>query len=648
MLESFSTKAVKLIEDAKNLSQEETELNGSELCVTTYHLLLAMFLSNDTICHFLLSEEEITFEDLIDAKNDITFNETKNTTFTKEFEEIVIKSSHIAQEVSSEYVYDEHIFYALLIHKYNMAANILKTLGLDIETLKQDIIEIFNFYNNDAIIIQNKQSDPKLKCLINLSTIPHAHPYIKRNTYIDQMIYILKKRQKNNPLLIGSAGVGKTALVEGLSEIYDQDIYQLDLGGMIAGTKYRGEMEEKIISSIEYVKNNQGVLFIDEIHNIVGAGSNEGSLDVANILKPYLSKGDIQVIAATTLEEYYQYMEKDKALIRRFQNIFIDEPNTFETINILKGIKPKYEEYYKVEIPNDLIEYIVKLTDELILNKKFPDKAIDVLDETLSRYKILKQDFKKIVNKVIEQTNGITLPTIDEFELINLSYEELKPFYLRKIYPLTITNNLGIIKVNEDFKIKLLISDLSKIFNFKKEMLLTLDLNDYITKESIQDLIGSSKGYIGYEQGGLLYNHILKYPIQVIYLKNFNQANPYLKTFFLMLFNKNYVVDSHSRYIYLKNTLFIVNDNHNSNHVGFITGNEQEKKYYDYNLKKKIILDNFEISSYLLKKGIVIENLKNYKEQDQINIFYKVINKPIGKYIVKRKNDEIILEAHLN
>lgn len=642
MLETFSTKAVQLIDEAKEIAKEMSEVSGNLLEVTTYHLLMSMFLANDTICHFLLNEENKTIDDLVNAAKQISFKEVTGQVFTKEFEAIVELASQIALKVDSEYVYDEHLFYALLEHQNNLAVKVILALNFSIERLKQDIEDIFNFYQTK--IIYQPKKDEQLKYLICLNDILHIHPYVTRNNYIEQMIYILNKRQKNNPLLIGSAGVGKTALVEGLTKYLSKKIYELDLGKMIAGTKYRGEMEEKIINAVEYVSKNNGILFIDEIHNIVGAGSNDGSLDLANLLKPYLSKGTINIIAATTLDEYYKYMDKDKALTRRFQNIFIDEPTADETIAILKGIKTGYEEYYHTTISDELIEYIVQQSEQKLLNKKFPDKAIDVLDETYSRYQIAPYELKKIVNNVIENINGIKVPTKEEIKALKLNYEELIPFYLRALYPLTICKNLGIVKVNQHFKIKLLIQDLYQVFNLKKEMVLILDGDDYQSIESIYNLTGSSKGYVGYEQGGLLYNHLLKYPMSLIYLKNFYCSSSYFKTFFKDLFKKDYVIDAHMRKIYLKNTLFIVNDEQINHSVGFINQLPMNNKYYDYYLKKQLTTDDIEMSAYLLKKGIIIEGFRNLKEQEQLNLFYQAITKPMGKYKIKTSNDEIILE----
>ena len=563
MLESFSKRAVELIETAKNLVQINNETHNEEL-VTTFYLLLSMYNANDTICHFLLNELEIEYNDLIEEYKKEEVIEKPSKVFTKEFEQLVIDASILSKEVGSEYVYDEHLFYTMLCNKAYSGTKILIDLHIDIEQLKQDIIDIFNFYKEDVLII-DKEQVTKPSYLINLSTEDNLHKYIERKDYLNQLIYIISKRQKNNPLLIGQAGIGKTALVCALSKKLNQDIYELDLGSLISGTKYRGEMEEKLTNAIKYVINQNAILFIDEVHNIVGAGSNDGSLDVANIIKPYLSKGKLKLIAATTLDEYYKYIEKDKALTRRFQTIFIDEPSLEETKNILMGIKDIYEKHYQVYIEERLIDYIIELADNYILNKTFPDKAIDILDETLSRYKLLGINIYQLVKDVISSHEGITIPTLEEFNDYKLYYNELKLLYLRKIKPIKSLKNMGIVLVNNTFNIDLLKKDLEKVFSIKKEHFLELDLNDYLKAEDISNLIGTSKGYIGYNDGGILFNHLMKYPFSIIYLKNYHLSNSTIKVFFKNLFNKHYIIDSHSRYIHLKSVLFVIEENSNNN-----------------------------------------------------------------------------------
>lgn len=640
MLETFSIRAVELIEAAKNLVKINNQTN-EEQTVSTFYLLLSMFNANDTICHFLLNELDITQEELYNAYNELTINESPQKVFSKEFENLVINAATLAKEVKSEYVYDEHLFYVMLEDKESSATKTLLNLNINIDQLKQDISDIFNFYEEQILII-DKIEKKELPYLINLSKQVHLHSYIPRKDYINQVIYILSKRQKNNPLLIGQAGVGKTALITALTKIINEDIYELDMGCLISGTKYRGEMEEKLTDAIKYVISNNAILFIDEVHNIVGAGSNDGSLDAANIIKPYLSKGKLKLIAATTLDEYYKYIEKDKALTRRFQTIFIDEPSKEETLNILKGIKQNYIDFYHVDISDDLLEYIVNLCDNYVLNKTFPDKAIDVLDESLSRYTHAEKDFKLIVKDVINSHQGITIPTIDELLNCELYYNEFKTLYLRKLKPVSILKNLGIVYVDKSFNKKLFQKDLYKVFGIKKENFLELDLNDYTTSESITNLIGSSKGYVGYSEGGLLYNHLLKYPFSIIYLKNFDNTSTYLKTFFSNLFKKDYVIDSHSRYVYLKNTLFLIEKIEFNHKVGFITNNENNTLNCDLIINTKIEESN-DLFNNLLKKGIIVEGFKNLSITDQINIYYQALLKPIGKYqVTNNKTIEFI------
>lgn len=640
MLETFSTRAVQLIDEAKKIAQEEKEEKGEKLKVGTFYLLISMAKAKDTICHFLLDEQNISCEKLYDKYKELSDMEEAQNIFTTEFEEVVLKATDVSEKVNCEYVYDEHLFYALL-QLDNTAVKVLKSLNININNLMDDIEDIFNFYGKSAIIIPKEEKSNKLNCLINLSTSKKVHPYIPRNNYIKRIIYILSKRQKNNPLIIGSAGVGKTALVEGLTTKISKEIYQLDLGVLVAGTKYRGEMEEKIIQAVKFVEQKKAILFIDEIHNIVGMGSNEGSLDLANLLKPYLTKGNIQIIAATTLDEYYKYIESDYALSRRFQKIFIDEPLKSDTINILKGIKGTYESYYKTEISNELITYIVENTDLFLPLKKFPDKAIDVLDETLSRYKITGEDKQKIAKDVIFDMGGLFVLTTEELKKIELNYNELKPFYLRMNYPMQSLNNLGVIRVDDNFNIDLLISDLSKVFSLKKEMVLTLDLEDYQNRESIQDLIGSSKGYVGYEQGGILYNHLLKYPFCLIYLKNMKNASAYVRSFFKNLFKKQMVIDSHSRLITLKNTMFIVNDVKEENNVGFI--DTKRNNTYEYEINTLENKTDEELCKKLIQQNIIIKGFEKLTYEKQINLFFKAIIIGEGTYDIKQQNSRLEL-----
>ena len=575
MFETFSTSALEMIDKALRIAKSL----GKKL-VGTEHLLLAMYQVEESICHFLLEEKDITYEKLLEVVNGLVIlrkNESKEDTYSKKFQEVILYAQRLSEDLESEYVYDEHIFYVMLKEYDTVAYVVLEKLGLDIEELKRDIEEIFSF--DEA---KEKENIP-YPFLINLSTSQKIHPFVLRNNYIEKIKYILSKKQKNNPLLIGNAGVGKTAIVEGLSEILkDVSIYQLDLGSIVAGTKYRGELEEKLTKAMEYIKRKKAILFIDEIHNIVGAGSNDGSLDIANILKPYLSRSDIKLIGATTLDEYYRHIDKDKALSRRFQNVFIDEPTEKETYVILKEIKASYEEYHNVKYSDQILQEIIEKSKLYLVRRSFPDKAIDVMDEIGTRKKSSNKSFSKLIDETIEDLTGIKNLTLERLKKVELNYPSLKPKYLQFIKKKEFevnTNNLAFAMVNSDFNVEYLIEDLYKLFAFKKEMYLEIDLENYIDYASINNLIGSTKGYVGYEQGGILSEHILKYPLSLVYFKNIKSAHPSINQFIKSLLKKNHFLDNKGRTIYLTNTIFLLDtDKIKNKEIVFINENKKSSK----------------------------------------------------------------------
>lgn len=575
MFETFSTSALEMIDKALRIAKSL----GKKL-VGTEHLLLAMYQVEESICHFLLEEKDITYEKLLEVVNGLVIlrkNESKEDTYSKKFQEVILYAQRLSEDLESEYVYDEHIFYVMLKEYDTVAYVVLEKLGLDIEELKRDIEEIFSF--DEA---KEKENIP-YPFLINLSTSQKIHPFVLRNNYIEKIKYILSKKQKNNPLLIGNAGVGKTAIVEGLSEILkDVSIYQLDLGSIVAGTKYRGELEEKLTKAMEYIKRKKAILFIDEIHNIVGAGSNDGSLDIANILKPYLSRSDIKLIGATTLDEYYRHIDKDKALSRRFQNVFIDEPTEKETYVILKEIKASYEEYHNVKYSDQILQEIIEKSKLYLVRRSFPDKAIDVMDEIGTRKKSSNKSFSKLIDETIDDLTGIKNLTLERLKKVELNYPSLKPKYLQFIKKKEFevnTNNLAFAMVNSDFNVEYLIEDLYKLFAFKKEMYLEIDLENYIDYASINNLIGSTKGYVGYEQGGILSEHILKYPLSLVYFKNIKSAHPSINQFIKSLLKKNHFLDNKGRTIYLTNTIFLLDtDKIKNKEIGFINENKKSSK----------------------------------------------------------------------
>ena len=641
MLESFSTQAIKIIEDAKAIASNlNSKVVGSE------HLLLALYQTKDSICRFLLQEKNINYENLLDTLSNITVIHKcidKEIKFTDKFQEIILKSEDLIKEVDSKYVFDEHLFYSMLDDGSNIGVEIINLLGINIHELKEDIEDIYSFYEEDEEI--------PYPYLINLTKKELVHPYILRENYIERINYILDKKQKNNPLLIGSAGVGKTAIVEGLAKNRTNDvIYQLDLGATISGTKYRGELEEKILKGVEYVKDQNAILFIDEIHNVVGAGSNDGSLDIANILKPYLSRNDISIIGATTLEEYNRFIDKDKALMRRFQPIFISEPSLSETKTIIKGIKESYETHHNFEISDESIDLLINKANIYIPHRPFPDKAIDLLDEIGSRKKHAKYKNYSISNLIDEIINDITNIKITKKEQIknyNLNYNVLKPYYIRFINRVKVYPNIFAYLVEENFDPKYLLDDLSRIFNFKEEMYLEIDLSNYSDPTMINNLLGSSRGYVGYEQGGILSEHIFKYPISLIYFKNYSKAHNQIISKLDKIMKSSFLIDSKGRKINLQNTMFIYDNIIMHNNLGFI---ENYKNISNNCLKNIYIDENKEMYVKLLStNNIKISNIDNISINTLDQIIYNILLEGEGVYyIVDDKNyikekEEVVL-----
>ena len=572
MLENFSPQAISLIEAAETIAK-----NNHKLLVGTEDLLLAMFNVEDTICHFLLGEEQITKEELTEEINKLSVSTIKvnNSKFTPKFNQIVKSASDIIKLFNSDHVYDEHLFYSLLNDKDNNGIKVLINLGLDPSLMIQDILDIFN--------VEKKTHTPEF--LTNLSLIKEIHPYIARSNYLEKLDIILNKKQKNNPMLIGSAGVGKTALVEAYAKRHPNlTIYRLDLGTIMAGTKYRGELEDKIITTMDFIKKENAILFIDEIHNIVGAGSNEGTLDIANIIKPYLARSDIYCIGSTTLDEYYQYIDKDKALSRRFHNIYIDEPTTKETKVILQKIKNAYEVYHNTTFSNECLDYIINRTDKFLPLKTFPDKAIDVLDELGSRINLLNKKVNKLnlIDEIIKDLNGISINK--KYYKINLHYEEIKPLikeYLKNNKPSEPIMVIG----KKDLDINKLIGDLELISSFKKENYLEIDLENYHDESSLNNLIGSNKGYIGYDTGGILSEHILKHPFSLINFMNFDKTFETIKNFIIKLTKTNYFLDNKGRKIIINNCIFIIDSEQKSNkQVGICSKVKKNLNDLSYNL----------------------------------------------------------------
>jgi ATP-dependent Clp protease ATP-binding subunit ClpC len=338
-----------------------------------------------------------------------------NIPYTPRVKKVLNLASKEAKNLAHTYVGTEHILLGLLREGEGVAARVLKNLDVDIEHTRQEILRELdpNFVGGEEDLEDGEEGDapkgkkgsktPALRAfgrdLTEVANNGEMDPVIGRVDEIERVIQILCRRTKNNPVLLGEAGVGKTAIVEGLAQeiakgnvpelLRDRKVVTLDLALMVAGTKYRGQFEERIKAVMDEIRRAKNIiLFIDELHTIVGAGSAEGTMDASNIIKPALSRGEMQCVGATTLNEYRKYIEKDAALERRFQTVRVEAPTNEEAVEILKGLRSKYEEHHKASITDDAVEAAVSLSDRYITERFLPDKAIDVMDEAGSRARI--------------------------------------------------------------------------------------------------------------------------------------------------------------------------------------------------------------------------------------------------------------------
>ena len=410
MFERFTERARKVVVKA----QDEARFLKQNY-IGTEHILLGLIDEKEGIAVKVFQELDIAFDNIRAAIKDVVTEGSSESyehiPFTPRAKKVLELSLREALQMGHNYIGTEHILLGLLREGEGVAARVLNSLGITLSNVKGKVKEILNrqsLYADSDSKTSQSSSTPKrtLKMLsqfgrelTQLAKDGKLDPVIGRKKEIDRIIQILSRRTKNNPILIGESGVGKTAIVEGLaqyivtkkipSNLSGKRIFTLDLGALVAGSRYRGDFEERLKKVLAEIKDSGNIiLFIDEVHTLVGAGAAEGAIDAASILKPMLARGEIQTIGATTVTEYRKYFEKDKALERRFQPIFVDEPSIFETIEILKGLKTRYETFHSLTITDEAINSAAKLSQRYISDRFLPDKAIDLIDEASSRVRV--------------------------------------------------------------------------------------------------------------------------------------------------------------------------------------------------------------------------------------------------------------------
>ena len=381
--------------------------------VGTEHILVGLIRESSGVAAKVLLDNGVNEQDVVELIRDFVAPENilqlkERSGYSKRAIAVLEESRELADKYHSELIGTEHILMAIIKEGENVAARLLNTIGISLQKIYVDILvamgEDGSQIKEDIGKKNGKKKETSLlkqysRDLTLLAKEGKLDPVIGRDSEIKRVIQILSRRTKNNPCLVGEPGVGKTAIVEGLAErivaddvpdtVKNKRVLTLDLSGMVAGSKYRGEFEERIKKVIkEVIEDGNVLLFLDELHTLIGAGGAEGAIDASNILKPSLARGEIQLIGATTISEYRKYIEKDAALERRFQPVTVEEPTTEEAVAIVKGIRSKYEEHHKVTITDEAVETAVALSNRYINDRNLPDKAIDLIDEASSAIRL--------------------------------------------------------------------------------------------------------------------------------------------------------------------------------------------------------------------------------------------------------------------
>ncbi|ELY5585971.1 AAA family ATPase [Campylobacter coli] len=666
----------KYLDNAKHLST----INRHEF-TTCEHVLFAILK--------LSSDFKSIFEELADAEFELLESELKNYIAEKNQsldQEIEPVNSIVLDEILNhkneikiidfleKLIQDDRTYSSFLLQKHGM--NLEK-----IQDFKQNSeIENLNSYASDLTLLAQKGK---------------IDPLIGRKFELERIIQILSRRKKNNPILIGEAGVGKTAIVEGLAlaiaekkvpkNLQNAKIFSLDIAGLLSGTKYRGDFEKRIKEVLEGLqKLPNAILFIDEIHTIVGAGATgESHTDFSNLLKPALSNGTLNCIGATTFMEYKNTFDKNKALSRRFAKINVDEPSQEEAFQILQGLKSKYEDFHKIKISDEVLQQAVIWGKKFFSDKYLPDSAIDLIDELGASY-VLKAktkknaDIKDLEQVLAKMTHHHKMFEFDQNKaLMNLSLNLKAKIFgqdevIDKLVATLKQSFAGFKNLNTPRGVFLFTgssgvgkTELCKVLaEFLGLNLERFDMSEYAEKHSISKLIGSPAGYVGYEDGGLLSNAVRKNPFSLILFDEIEKAHPDLSNTFLQIFDNAELTDNSGLKADFKNTIIIMTSNlglKESNELGFLSKNEEKsnraiKDFFAPEFINRIdkILHFNDLDDTVLVKIIqkeldeISKNLKNIQlvadEKAKLYLAKKAYNKEFGVRLLKRIISEEIGE----
>ena len=525
--------------------------------------------------------------------------------FSAQMHSVILYVTHVCEEDGIQHINIPLVLRGILRLEDSWAAYLLKkTLGKNLDALLWEMEMMTpeeqeetddDFDQKDG---EQRQEEEWLKYVTCLNDIVDRHnPLIGRERELERTIQVLCRKDKNNPLHVGDAGVGKTALVYGLAarinsgdvpeRLRDSKIFMMDMGTMVAGTQYRGDFEKRLKDVMEGAsKFSAPIIYIDEIHNIVGAGKIEGSLDASNILKPYMEKGDIRFIGSTTYEEFNKYFSKSQGIMRRFQQIDIDEPSTEETVKIIRGLLPRYEVFHNVTYTDEAVEYAVTASAKYINDRFLPDKAIDVIDES-GAYRELhpekgrrkKQTVSKaLVAEIIAKMCKVDTMAVqnndDNDRMATLRERIESQIYgqqeaVTQVVEAVQMARAGLLDDNKPLASLLFVgptgvgkTEVSRVL--AKEMgieLVRFDMSEYTEKHTVAKLIGSPAGYVGYEDGGLLTDAIRKSPNCVLLLDEIEKAHPDIYNILLQVMDYARLTDNRGRKADFRNVVVIMTSN---------------------------------------------------------------------------------------
>jgi len=690
----------------KVLGLSETFASYSGTLIDSMHLLVALASVEGSYSYEILSR--LGFDEQTAKSYLINFSGAvqQPTLPSPMFNKIMEYAEEISKSAGYPYVDTQHVLLAICYHKTSLGGKILARHGIEYNTILS-IVNGMTYNGIGAFKGETKTELPEIPSkngnselsdilldngidLTQMAREGKLSPVFGRKKEIERVIRILSRKYKNNPVIVGEPGVGKTAVVEGLAQrIADGDvpeflqgktIYSLNVNSLVSGTRYRGELEDKIKNLLSEIKGKNIILFIDEMHTIVSAGSSEGGMNIGNILKPVLVGGELSTIGATTITEYRKFIEKDSALERRFMTVTVDETTPEQAVEILSGLKEKFETHHGIKIGDEAIKGAVELSARYISDRFLPDKAIDVLDEACSKKRGSQAGGElnvEDIKDVISEMTGIPLQKLSAEETADLI--DMEKILSQKVIgqedaikaiaktirrarsglkdssrPVGSFLFLGSTGVGKTETAKAL-----AVFLFGSEnALIRLDMSEYMEKISASRLIGAPPGYVGYEEGGILTEAVRRKPYCVILLDEIEKAHPDVFDILLQVLDDGRLTDSKGRTVDFKNSIIIMTSNIGSEEmktkkkVGFgsVSDDAEEKDVRTEALKKAMRpefinrIDNIISFNKLNKENIfaianlLVERLKEVL-QDERRITLEVSDETI-KYLADKSYDQ--------